>query len=361
MPQKGITWECKPHTIAKHNILEAYLGAWFPILAKYNGRILYIDGYAGPGEYSKGEIGSPLIALKTAIKQQQYLTQSRVSFLFVEKELDRLQNLEGKISQITLPGNFDVETECGDFVKVIDEALDDLDRRGARNAPIFAFIDPFGFNSLPYTTVERLLNKDKTEVFIYFDRNSAIRFLTVDAVAGSWERLFGMSVPKLFEEHSDEIKRSELVKNAYYTQLGKAAKYVGYFTMMSPKNKPLYDLFFASNNPKGYVKMKEAMWRVDESGGFTFKYGKPSDQVSLFDREYINDVKSMMVQKYKGRKVSSEIVLKFIEEETVYLSKHMKEALRRLEADGSIIVDELKVDGSKRKKNSFPDGVKITF
>jgi hypothetical protein len=33
-------------------------------MAKWNGRIIFLDGFAGPGRYAGGEEGSPLIALR---------------------------------------------------------------------------------------------------------------------------------------------------------------------------------------------------------------------------------------------------------------------------------------------------------
>lgn len=62
----GTTWGIEPITEAKHEILRYYLGAWFPILASVHRRLLYVDGFPGPGEHSKGEDGSPIFALKVA-------------------------------------------------------------------------------------------------------------------------------------------------------------------------------------------------------------------------------------------------------------------------------------------------------
>ena len=62
-----VLWERKPHTGAKHDILRRHLNAWFPILTRWNERVGFIDGFAGPGEYLGGEPGSPAIALKAAI------------------------------------------------------------------------------------------------------------------------------------------------------------------------------------------------------------------------------------------------------------------------------------------------------
>jgi hypothetical protein len=54
-------WRLDRHTLAKHEILRPYLRAWFPIMSKYNGWLVFFDGSAGPGSYEKEEPGSPLM------------------------------------------------------------------------------------------------------------------------------------------------------------------------------------------------------------------------------------------------------------------------------------------------------------
>ena len=38
-------WSIEPHTAAKHELLKHYLGAWFPILASGERRIIFLDGH----------------------------------------------------------------------------------------------------------------------------------------------------------------------------------------------------------------------------------------------------------------------------------------------------------------------------
>lgn len=83
--------------------------------------ILYIDGFAGPGEYAGGETGSPIIALDTAPGYRSPLT-AKLHFLFVEK----------------------------------DDAL----------IPAFAFIDPFGWTGAPFSLVAKILTQRSREVFV---------------------------------------------------------------------------------------------------------------------------------------------------------------------------------------------------
>ena len=62
MPPRSTLWALENHTRGKHLVLKNYLDAWLPIMRKHNGRVLFIDAFAGPGEYAEGEPGSPVIA-----------------------------------------------------------------------------------------------------------------------------------------------------------------------------------------------------------------------------------------------------------------------------------------------------------
>ena len=39
---KTVLWEADEHTLAKHQILRAYLEAWIPIMSRWNDRLLYL-------------------------------------------------------------------------------------------------------------------------------------------------------------------------------------------------------------------------------------------------------------------------------------------------------------------------------
>src|SRR2546427_8646756 len=95
-------WDLDPHSEAKHIILRRYLQAWLPIMTRWNGRVLYIDGFAGPGIYSKGEDGSPIIALKEAIRHH-FPIKSHIVFLFIEADPIRKDVLEKQVNALTIP------------------------------------------------------------------------------------------------------------------------------------------------------------------------------------------------------------------------------------------------------------------
>src|SRR5437899_9919202 len=92
---KETLWERSPHTAAKHRILQRYLQAWFPILLQGGYRqVTYLEGFAGPGEYSGGEAGSPIIVLDEFLSRPQELrADGRALFAFIEKRPDRASHL----------------------------------------------------------------------------------------------------------------------------------------------------------------------------------------------------------------------------------------------------------------------------
>ena len=100
-------WEIEPHTAAKHELLKHYLGAWFPILASREKRIIFLDGFAGPGIYSDDSPGSPIIALNTLLNHGAFprCNGCEFVFLFIEQDPARFERLQTEIRQFPLPSN----------------------------------------------------------------------------------------------------------------------------------------------------------------------------------------------------------------------------------------------------------------
>jgi three-Cys-motif partner protein len=127
-------WNIEPHTKAKHEILRRYLGAWFPILGSRISRLNYLDGFCGPGRYTGGEDGSPIIALDTAMSQA-LLKTSDVNFIFIDERRDRIEHLKSELSSLAIPPNFNVCPIVNEFENTLTKLLDELEQKGATPSP----------------------------------------------------------------------------------------------------------------------------------------------------------------------------------------------------------------------------------
>ncbi len=154
----GTVWLLEPHTAKKHEILRRYFEAWLPIMARWNDRVVYIDGFAGPGTYTHGEDGSPVIVLKAA-RDHNYRFGTELVCLFVEDDLERYEHLNRVLTQIEppLPANVKFQTIHGKFNEHLPQVFDERQEMKEQVAPTLAFIDPFGFMHTPFSTVAKIL------------------------------------------------------------------------------------------------------------------------------------------------------------------------------------------------------------
>ncbi len=355
-------WPLDPHTAAKHQILRWYLQAWFPILGKYNGRVVYFEGFAGPGEYEGAEPGSPLVALDAAIEQSAFLS-NEVVFYLVEANEARADHLRCRIEERRkegLPSGFSFEVRHAEFASELGSILDELDRNGLTPAPTFAFIDPFGFKGLPMTLIHRLLQYPKTEAFINFPLNRVNQFISApnDKVQVEMVDLFGT-------KDALTLQGYDALRGLYQQQLGKVAKYVRFFTMYGSDGQLIYDLFFASNHPLGLTKMTEAMWRADPYGAFRFSDETNPAQTVLFDSSAFDPTAILVriLDRFAGRTdISVDEIERWVLEATPsYLGKHVRDALRMGEEQHAFTVHQIKRNGNKRRGKTFPSEVLITF
>lgn len=354
-------WDIEPHTKAKHEILERYLDAWFPILATYNQRIVYLDGFCGPGRYKGGEDGSPIIAIKKALNHFGRLQNREITFIFIDEREDRIEHLKSEITSMTIPSNFSIYTEVSKFEKTVSRILGDLKSNNFSLAPTFAFIDPFGFKGISFHLVKELLSNPKTEVFINIMADFINRFVEHPDINTRQHivELFGSD--QALEIIANGGNRLETLRQLYQTQLQTCAKYVRYFEMNNEQGRLIYYLFFASKHPLGFVKMKEAFWKVDPESGFHFSDKTNPAQMILLSVDPSRDLVTIIGQKFSEQRATVAQVKQFVEEETSYISKHMRKALTIMETEGKIQVDTLKLDSTKRRRGSFPDDALVLF
>lgn len=353
---KQTIWQLEPHTRAKHEILKRYLQAWMIILSQ--GRfpeILYIDGFAGPGQYAGGEAGSPIIAIDTALGHASRLT-AKVNFLFVEKDEERADHLKQQIALRTLPSNFNIIVEGGiTFEAAFDKRHSQFVRNG-RLMPTFAFIDPFGWKGTPFEIVRRIMAQRSCEVFINFMYEEINRFLNHPDQVANFNTFFGAAGWNLCLSEINPRSRNRCLHDLYMDQLHRTAgaKYVRSFEMSNERDVTDYFLFYVTNEILGLKKMKEAMWKADESGEFHFADSTNPNQFVLFEKAPKLDVlKAQLLAAFAGKTVTVRAIEEFVVVNTAFRETHYKGVLKALETQTGQLAA---VNPSERRRaGQYPD------
>ena len=216
-------------------VLQHYMGAWLPILTSWNGRVLFIDAFAGPGEYSGGEEGSPVIALRSLINHRaKNQIRSEVRYLFIEKDEDRCEHLNGALGRLNgeLPSNCTYSVINSTFDQTLTEVLNYIDEQNSSLAPAFVMIDPFGVSGTPMSTIGRILSNPHSEVYVSLMYREMNRFLEHTSFAPHLDDLFGCSDWRDAINVVDSESRKKLLFDLYKNQLKeRGAKYVVHFEL----------------------------------------------------------------------------------------------------------------------------------
>ncbi len=298
---KDTIYKAEPHTQAKHAILREYLKRWLPILSRQannlgsKDRLLYVDGFAGAGEYTNDVPGSPLVAIEAAA-QHCHVSHVPIVFKFIEERKDRINHLRNLIKTekhaliesrqlIVELIEGDCETEVMCFIKKTKAMNKQL-------GPAFFFLDQFGYSSFSMELIRTILQESMCEVFSYLNWNLLHPFMTDKTKWAGITKAFGGEEWKSVLDFSGRIKE-ERFRDVYMTTLRKrgSAEYTFPFAMRDHSNRVIYWLFFSTNNIRGLEEMKKAMWTVDSSGGFEFsdKHSTQLDQLFSADTDWLAD------------------------------------------------------------------------
>lgn len=186
-PQQTI-WPIEPHSAAKHELPKHYPGAWFPIPAGREQRIIFLDSFAGPEihhhhhhHHGGGEPGSPIIALRTLLDHSALARCSRCELIFhlIEADTPRRDRLRSELRQLDpLPPNVKAPAHPGEFADVTEDVSASLSSRNTRLAPTLAFVDPFTLSGVPTEPTSKILHSPKCELLLTLMADHLNRFLT---------------------------------------------------------------------------------------------------------------------------------------------------------------------------------------
>lgn len=148
----------RPWSKIKDKVIGGYMPAYLRKVAKLGKPILLVDGYAGPGVFSDGAPGSPLIMCAAAEKH----VKDQYSALFVNHKPSHHK----KLNDILVKQGWDTRAKAilGDssqFLSILSTQLKDQ--------TVFVYLDPFGLKGCEFSTLLPFLTRSQrysTEIII---------------------------------------------------------------------------------------------------------------------------------------------------------------------------------------------------
>ncbi|GGN61974.1 hypothetical protein GCM10012285_61610 [Streptomyces kronopolitis] len=268
----GTYWQGKAlPAVFKHELLRRYLPPFGGMTGTQSreGRVVYLDGYAGEGRYESGEPASAEIALRVASHHRKM--GMNLDCFFVEQQAKSFARLREIVQSYRARG-VHAQAHQGE----VGDVLDDVVRRAA-GVPLFLFLDPCGL-CLPMERLVDVLARCRRE------RRPATELLMNFSMMAVWRLGGHVRSPKGNErslERFDEVCGGRWWRD-YFASDGAeqgaaeavAAEYArrlkeqtGMFVQSvpvasAPHVKPVYHLVFATRSQYGLWVFGDAMARA---------------------------------------------------------------------------------------------------
>lgn len=365
MPPKTTLWPLDPHTKGKHRVLKHYLDAWLPIMSSTsrNERILFIDGFCGPGQYEGGEDGSPILAMKAVRDHHaKHTFRSKIIFIFVDTDERRLEHLKALVAPL--------QAELGDLVEVfyyeyafdisIGGIVQGMHLRGEQLAPALVMVDPFGVSDTPMTVIGDILQHPKSEVYVSVMWDFIERFHQTKEFPPHLDELFGTTDWRAAMTKPTWIERKRSLFDLYKRQLKKVGGATNVVHVeLYEGTRLVYAIFHATKSSVGCDRMKAAIWKVAANDGVAFRPGSESiGDLFADDRSHLQS--QLAVRFGDGKWYDVDRLEEWImTDDTIYHKSQLRSALKEMEPAGRLEVRA--AAGKKRRPLTYPSGTFLRF
>jgi three-Cys-motif partner protein len=349
----------------KARIIQKYFYAWARVISPTakarEGKIAYIDLFAGPGRYKDGAASTPLLVLQHAIDDPTLC--SMLVTLFNDVDANHSATLQTEINN--LPGieklKFAPNVNCNEVGADAEKFFTET-----RLIPSFTFVDPFGYKGLSLKIVNGVIKDWGCDCVFFFNYGRINAGISNPKVETHMEALFGEDrAQKLriaLNGKSPDDREALILEELSQAIRDLGGTYVLPFRFKRGK-RTSHSIVFVSKHFRGYEIMKDIMARessTEDQGVASFTYSPADASMPLLFSltQPFDTLKQTLPKDFAGETLTMRKIYEDHSVDTPYLPRNYKQALRELEIEGKLTADP---PLSKRKGTSFADHVLVTF
>jgi three-Cys-motif partner protein len=317
----------------------------------YTEKVNIFDLFCGEGIYENEGEGSPIAILKT-LKELNFSNKSKnkdtikIDLFFNDKDEFKIEKLKTIIHDkgLHLEGTGKLIFRSRDYKEIVDNLSTYI--QNLKKEKAFVFIDPYGYKEIRASEIKKLLQSKKSEVLLFLPTQFMYRFNekgTPEALIRIIEELVEL---EKWKPNSSVYQFISQFKIALKNYLGDDF-FVDTFTI-EKDSSTVFCLFFFSSHIRGFEKMLETKWQIDEDEGKGWSYEKTGDLFAGFKTNPLEEELTLLLSNnnkiYNGAIYESSL-------RSGFLPKHAVEVLNSLQSSGSL--DVLSDNDEKTRKGAF--------
>lgn len=275
------------HSIAKHEILQAYLAAYIQTLAsnpnREEFRLVLVDGFAGGGIYRHADtrtevLGSPFVMLNATKEAQAIINLNRrkeikldIDYFFIEKDPRAASYLRQALIDRGYGERFDQDVFVlqSTFETHVDALIEHVRSKMPRSARAIFLLDQYGYSEVPAGRIARIIQAlPGSEVILTFAVDALLNYFSEHS-AITKKLLQKIGVPEVLKGRSfDDIKKTEkywrlFVQSCLYQELVEncGAKHYTLFFIRSTEGHGDYWLIHFSQMARARDVMTQIHWK----------------------------------------------------------------------------------------------------
>lgn len=281
-------------------IVNDFFKAYFPIINYSVGQsaneIIYIDLFCGPGRFENGDPSTPLVLLDTINNFKSEDIRKKLRIVFNDENLEYVTKLRKLVEE------HEVVKKLHFTPEILNKKAGEVDLRKytAQKAPIFSFIDPWGYVDISADQIWTLVENIGSDCVLFFNSNRILMDINKETQNKHFRQIFGEELPEAQKVAKDERmspwdkaqKLLELFSKNLCNRMAKS-KYKEYKLFIlsfsfeaDDKEKISHQIIFISKSHKAILEMKKVMVKHNNSIGTQLGFdSKDQLQKSLFNRQ----------------------------------------------------------------------------
>ena len=327
------------HSKIKVQLLGRYLDKYLNIIANldYIYKIKIYDLFCGEGVYEKGGEGSPLIILD-CLKRLHEINPAKnknippIDLTFNDlnpKKIEKLRQIiasknrhNAKYGSINF-SNLDYKSIVSELSKSIGKS---------RNEKVFIFIDPYGYKEIDPQEIKDLLKSKNSEVLLFLPIQFMYRFGKKGTPEALREFLNKVVNQELWDKNASVWQFINQLKEGFRNFMG-ADFFVDTFTIQKDP-QTVFCMFFFSSHIRGFEKMLEAKWDLDEEKGQGWSY---ETTFGLFASQKTNPLEEKLLEYLKKEEKTNGELFEFTLRNG-FLPKHTTEIFKSWQDRNKLVV-----------------------
>jgi len=337
--------EKRSWSFIKDEVLGSYMEPYMAKIVTRGQPILIIDGYAGPGIFQDGKLGSPMIICQAAEK----CAKGKYQALFINKNKQQHHALTSLLSKKQLSPS--AKSVLDDTTTRLPHIYDSL-----QNESVLLYLDPFGLTGCKFFLLQPFLTRNpqhSTEILLTMNMPGMHRLAAKDAVGKGQKnkqriQSFHQTLTDvlggeywqeiMWQDGATSDQKDKKLIEAYRAKLAQYMPYVGSCPVREKTNRQIkYFIVFASRHPDTVKLLNDSMLKAYWSGLHTADY--PNSLWGYEDLLNSVGLEEIIVETVKSNegKTRDAIWLEIIKENFMkYLHKNYRAKVQRLVDEGRL-------------------------